>query len=586
MSKVDYYHDEKMQKFFEALKQPKSLDEIDLSSEFIKNLILKIIATYGTIKVERIHEITGLHVNILEECMREMEEEELCASIGGGFLFPTVTYTIKREGRILAEKLLKENPYAGMAPVTYEIYYKIMEKQLEGRFPIKIPEEIIEEAFKDIVGSEEAKKTMIEAATIGKGFFIYGPPGTGKTFITSKMSNLLPPILIPRYIEFNEQVIQLYDPDFHKLCSEQPEDPRWVKIYAPFVFTGSELTVEKMETNFNQSKGVYETSPIIKANGGVLLLDDLGRQKEDHNMILNRLIIPLENRKEMVYIKGVSVTVHSHFIPVFSTNLDISIMDEAHLRRAPLHIFLQEPPVDEIIEVFKRNLDLLGEEYDEEIFERLRLVYTPVEDGGEGLAPTFAHARDLAQIAQAVRINRGMEKITLDILEEALERNVLIDLQRMDIDIAEAQQRLRTFRVETSQVEEAKKLLLAYGAVEVGVEDISILLDLKGTINPTLLLEYLNENKIDPKNVEIITENKIRLQTLQIEEVKRLLAECGSVELNIESGSILVDFEETVTPTQLLEYFNENSINVKDIKIITETKREFRKIILSRGASS
>lgn len=303
-------------------------------------------------------------------------------------------------------------------------------------------------------------------------------------------------------------------------------------------------------------------------------------------MILNRLIIPLENRKEMVYIKGVPVTVHSHFIPVFSTNLDISIMDEAHLRRAPLHIFLQEPPVDEIIEVFKRNLDLLGEEYDEEIFERLRLVYTPVEDGGEGLAPTFAHARDLAQIAQAVRINRGMEKITLDILEEALERHVLIDLQRMDIDIAEAQQRLRTFRVETSQVEEAKKLLLAYGAVEVGVEDISILLDLKGTINPTLLLEYLNENKIDPKNVEIITENKIRLQTLQIEEVKRLLAECGSVELNIESGSILVDFEETVTPTQLLEYFNENSINVKDIKIITETKREFRKIILSRGASS
>lgn len=155
---MDYYHDEKMQILFEVLKQPKSLDEIDLSSEFIKNLILKIIATYGTIKVERIHEITGLHVNILEECIREMEDEELCASIGGGFLFPTVTYTIKREGRNLAEKLLKENPYTGMAPVTYELYYKIMEKQLEGRFPIKIPDEVIEEAFKDLLAAKRLKR--------------------------------------------------------------------------------------------------------------------------------------------------------------------------------------------------------------------------------------------------------------------------------------------------------------------------------------------------------------------------------------------------------------------------------------------
>jgi len=584
--KVDYYHDEKMQRFFEVLKQPKSLDEIDLSREFIENLILKIMATYGTIKVKNIHEITGLHVDILEECIRDMEDDDLCASIGGGFLFPTVTYTIKRKGRNLAEKLLRENPYTGLAPVTYEIYYKIMEKQLEGRFPIKVPDEIIYEAFKDIVGSEKAKETMIEAATSGKGFFIYGPPGTGKTFLTSKMSNLLPPILIPRYIEFNEQVIQLYDPDFHRLCGEQPEDPRWVKIYAPFVFTGSELTIEKLETNFNQNKGVYETSPIIKANGGILLLDDLGRQKEDHNMLLNRLILPLENREEIIYIKGVPVNVHTHFIPVFSTNLDISIMDEAHLRRAPLHIFLQEPSVDEIIEVFKRNLDFLGEEYDEAVLERLRIVYTSKEKGGEGLTPTFAHARDLAQIAQAVRINREMKKIDVDILEEALEKHVLIDLQRMNIDIAEAQQRLRTFRVETPQVEEVKKLLLAYGAIGIGIEGVSIILDLEETINPTLLIEYLTKNSIDPEKVEIIKEDRIRLKTSQIGKLKSLLSECGSVRMSIESGSILVDFEETVTPTQLLEYFNENSINVRDIKIITETKREFRKIILSRGASS
>ncbi|BAW31593.1 MAG TPA: ATP-binding protein [Methanothermobacter sp.] len=519
---MDYYHDEKMQRFFEALKRPKSLDEIDLSRKFIEDLILKIIATYGTIKVKDMHEITGLHVNILEECLRHMEDDELCASIGGGFLFPSVTYAIKMKGRKLAEKLLKENPYIGLAPVRYELYFKVMEKQLEGRFPIKIPDKIIEKAFEDVVGSEKAKEILVNAATIGKGFFIYGPPGTGKTFITSKLSNLLPPLLIPRYIEFNEQVIQLYDPDFHRLSREQPEDPRWVKVYAPFVFTGSELTIRKLETNFNKNKGVYETSPIIKANGGVLLLDDLGRQKEDHNMLLNRLIIPLENRKEMVYIKGVPVAIHAHFIPVFSTNLDISIMDEAHLRRAPLHIFLQAPPIDEIIEVFRRNLDLIGEEYEEDVFERFRLLYTPKDKGGEGLNPTFAHAKDLAQIAQAVRINRGKDKIDVEILEEALNKHVLINLQRMNIDIAELHEQLRTFRIKTPQLKEAKRLLLAYGAVGVG----------------------------------------------------------------FEGDSILADFEATITPTQLIEYLNNNSVDVEKIDIITETKRELRKIILSTGASS
>ena len=163
-----------------------------------------------------------------------------------------------------------------------------MSAQVKGRFPLKIPESVIKNAMKEIVGVEKAKKTLVASSIGGKGFFIYGPPGTGKTFLTSKMSQMLPPILMPKYIEFSGSVIQLFDPDFHHKSPEQPEDPRWVKVSAPFVFTGSELTSEKLETLFNPNKGVYETSPIIKANGGVLLLDDLGRQKEDHNIILNQ----------------------------------------------------------------------------------------------------------------------------------------------------------------------------------------------------------------------------------------------------------------------------------------------------------
>ncbi len=427
---MDYYHDQKMQKLFELLTQPRTLEEMDLSSTFIKHLILKVIATYGNIKVNRIVQITGINVELIEIILREMEKEDLCAAVSGGFLFPSVEFTIKDLGYKQASKLMKENPYLGIAPVTYDYYFEVMEAQLKGRFPLKIPNEVKENTFKDAVGNEFAKKVLIESSIGGKGLFIYGLPGTGKTFLTSKMSDLLPPLIIPRYIEFSDQVIQFFDPDFHRETPEQPDDPRWVKIYAPFVFTGSELSTNKLETNYDPNKGVYETSPIIKANGGVLLLDDLGRQKEDHKALLNRLILPMENKKDMIYIKGSPVIVHSHFIPVFSTNLDITIMDEAHLRRAPLHIFLETPSISDILKVFKLNLNALKEKYDPQILEVYEKVYLPPYNGGEGLQPTFAHARDLAQIAQAIRIGKGEKIISTPTMEDALQQHVLIALQR------------------------------------------------------------------------------------------------------------------------------------------------------------
>lgn len=426
----EYYHDSRMKKMFQLLEEPKSLVEMDISEAFIKNLILKIISTYGTITVNQIHDITGLHVDILEQVLTKLEKDDMCAPTGGGFLFPSVEFTIKIKGREKALQVIQENPYVGIAPVAYDEYFTIMGAQVKGRFPLKIPQEVIDKALDDVVGVEDAKNTLIASAIGGKGFFIYGAPGTGKTFLTSKMSDLLPPILIPKFIEFSGSVIQLYDPDFHKKCPEQPEDPRWVKVYAPFVFTGSELTTEKLETNFNPNKGVYETSPIIKANGGILLLDDLGRQKQDHNALLNRMIVPLENQKDVIYIKGAPVIVHTMFIPVLSTNLDINIVDEAHLRRAPMHILLGAPTPDEILEVFQRNLDALGEDYNDEVLERFKNVYIPTAMGGEQLKPTFAHARDVAQIAQAVRIRNNQEKLDTKVLEEALGEHILIALQR------------------------------------------------------------------------------------------------------------------------------------------------------------
>ncbi|MGP8025084.1 MAG: ATP-binding protein, partial [Methanobacterium sp.] len=290
------------------------------------------------------------------------------------------------------------------------------------------------------------------------------------------------------------------------------QDPRWVKILAPFVLTGAELTLNKLETSYDDNKGLYESSPIIKANGGVLLVDDLGRQRDDHEIVLNRLIVPMENKKDLIYVRGIPVIVHSHFIPAFSTNLDISIMDEAHLRRAPLHIFLKNPDVKDVVEVFKRNLDYLKENYDEDVLERFMQVYNSSSNGGDGLEPTFAHARDLAQITQAIRINQNKDKVDVQILNESLKRHVLIVLQKMNIDIAQISGKTRTFRVKTNSLDETYQALHEYNPIRITSESESVILDLEDNITPVEIAEYLKDKGISVDKIDVIAESKKELR--------------------------------------------------------------------------
>jgi predicted ATPase with chaperone activity len=517
---MSYYHDGQMQEIFENLKQPKTLEDLRLSEVFVRDIILKIISGYGTVKTSRINEMTGIHWDILEETLRKIEHDGFCAPVGGSFLFSSIDYTITKKGREKTKRISEENPYMGIAPVSYDNYWELMNKQLKHRHPVHVPDEIAEKTFSDVVGLRKAKECLVESCTIGKGIFIYGSPGTGKTFIVSKTSDLLPPLIIPKFIEFGGKVIQLFDPDFHRKCPEQPEDPRWVKIHAPFVFTGAELSLGKLETVYDPNKGVYETSPMIKANGGILLIDDLGRQRDDHELILNRMIVPMENKQDVIYVRGVPVVVFSHFIPAFSTNLDVSIMDEAHLRRAPLHIFLKNPAVANVAEVFERNLKLLNETYDPAIIDRLKKVYTPIIEDGEGLQPSYAHARDLAQICQAARITLKRDIIDVEVLEDALQKHVLIALQRMNIDIAQIAKRVRTFRIKTTPTEEAYQKLSIFGAIAISSESDALIVDLDDGITPTVLAEYLRKEGISYEKIDIIaeTERELRRTILEFEE--------------------------------------------------------------------
>jgi predicted ATPase with chaperone activity len=187
-------------------------------------------------------------------------------------------------------------------------------------------------------------------------------------------------------------------------------------------------------------------------------------------------------------------------------------MDEAHLRRAPLHIFLKNPDVKDVVEVFKRNLDYLKENYEEDVLERFIQVYNSSSDGGDGLEPTFAHARDLAQISQAIRINQNKDNIDVQIFNESLKRHVLIVLQKMNIDIAQISSKTRTFRVKTSLLDETYQALHEYNPIRIAAESEAVIIDLENNITPVEIAEYLKDKGISVDKIDVIAESKKELR--------------------------------------------------------------------------
>jgi len=538
----EYYNQPEIVELVESLRKPESIDDLGLPEEYVENLVLKVIADRGPLTGREIYEVTRIPVPILEEIVGELEDRKLVGHTGGGPMFQNTTFDVTPKGRDLAENIMKEDPYIGVCPVPYEDYKEIVGEQVEGRYPIEIPEEVVEYAFHDVIGAEEAKRVYRIAATSGRGLIVYGPPGTGKTFTLSRMAKLLPPIVIPKAVYVAGSVLQLYDPDFHdpRPRREQPEDERWVKIHAPFVFTGAELTLDDLQGRYDAEKGVYEVPPHVKAHGGVFLVDDVGRQRDSHIAILNRLIVPMENKKDIIHVAGTAVEVYCDFIAAFSTNLPITVFDEAHLRRAPLFVHLTHPPLEDAVDLFRKRLEEMGEKYTEDAIETYRKAFLPKEKGGWGLKPTFAYARDVAQIAQAIRIQEGKDVIDAEIVEKALRRHIVLTLQRHGADLDKFGSEETEVQVTTVLVkgagDEADRIENIPGvrsAVRVG-DDVYV--DLEG-LSPTQFIQNLRREGIEFSDVKFLGtfQSSILAEATAMEELMEG-GEEGEVEEVAESG--------------------------------------------------
>ncbi|MGQ9687376.1 MAG: ATPase [Desulfobaccales bacterium] len=281
-------------------------------------------------------------------------------------------YTLSEEGQRRAEQAMELNSYLGPAPVPLEDYWEWVEFQSIQR--TEIPQERLREVFSHLVLPEELLYRIGPALISGRSIFLFGPTGSGKTIIARAIGEAFSdPVFVPYALYVFGQIISIFDEVNHEPIPSAHDvflqDRRWVLCRRPLVIAGGEMTEESLELRFNPSLRYYEAPHQLRANNGIFVIDDFGRQKISPRVLLNRWMYPLETRQDFLTLNtGQQFGVPFDQLIIFATNLDpYGLADAAFLRRIRHKIFIGHVNVEQYLEIFRRVCDQQGIEFDEEM---------------------------------------------------------------------------------------------------------------------------------------------------------------------------------------------------------------------------
>jgi predicted ATPase with chaperone activity len=346
---------------------PWTMQATGLAQSMIEHLMFNILYVRGELSGRTIADTMGLSFSVLEPILNELKLRqylEVKRSMGYGLI--SSDFALSDVGRKRAREFAEINQYVGPAPVPLSQYSAAVEAQRLGRG--WLTPEALTRAYRHMVINPETLDLIGPAVNSGRSFLIYGQPGNGKTYMAEALVNLeSSPVFIPHAIEYNGLIIQLFDPLNHRplegqnesaalFCLQRPYDSRWVRCRRPFISTGGELNLSMLELSYNLSTKIYGSPCHLKANNGIYLIDDFGRQKMTPADLLNRWIVPMESRMDHLTLPtGGKLSVPFETFLIFSTNLNPQTLgDEAFLRRIQYKMFVQNPDRREFIEIFKR----------------------------------------------------------------------------------------------------------------------------------------------------------------------------------------------------------------------------------------